>query len=188
MGITAHDSTKRTIALIILGLLMVLIISITGTTYLIFTNRSLIQEQKHLVTPMISGAPYSVSQTTADAEYYRLMTLSFLALRLNVTPETVDSNHRLLKSFIKPTSRDAFDKVLSAEAGRIKRSDVTSTFYQNDITVYPVDGRVDVAGMLKTWVGNDKPITELKSYRLTLRYDAGATSIEQFVEVKKNED
>lgn len=112
-----------------------------------------------------------------------MMTLSFLALRLNVSPETVDSNHAFLMSFVEPEVREEFKKVLQEEAAQIKASDVNSTFYTTEINVYPVDGRVDVRGVLKMWIGNSKPTTELKNYRLRLKYAGGFTRIGRFYEV-----
>ncbi|WP_276520069.1 TraE/TraK family type IV conjugative transfer system protein, partial [Citrobacter freundii] len=102
----------------------------------------------------------------ADTEYFRMMTLSFLALRLNVAPETVDSNHAFLMTFVEPDVRADFVKVLDEEAAQIKANDVNSTFYTTEINVYPVDGRIDVRGVLKMWIGNSKPSTEIKTYRL----------------------
>ncbi|MED7793155.1 type IV conjugative transfer system protein TraE [Klebsiella aerogenes] len=184
MEISARNSITRTLAMIIVGLFIMLFISITGATYLIFTNRGLIHDQKRTLVPMAWNAPVTVSDTTADANWYRMNALSFLALRLNITPETVDSNHALLLSYVKPVSRDAVKKVLAVEAARIKRSDAVSTFYPSDFKIYPVDGRVDVQGILKTWIGNDKPITELKRYRIDMPYHDGMTFIGRFIEVK----
>ncbi|EBV4237241.1 type IV conjugative transfer system protein TraE, partial [Salmonella enterica subsp. enterica serovar Panama] len=49
--------------------------------------------------------------------------------------------------------------------------------------VYPVDGRIDVRGVLKMWIGNSKPSTEIKTYRLRLKYTGGFTRIGRFYEV-----
>jgi hypothetical protein len=40
---------------------------------------------------MLFRAPFAVSQNQADASYIEQLGLSFVALRLNVTPETVDA-------------------------------------------------------------------------------------------------
>lgn len=183
MEISARNSSTKITAIIILALTVMLFIVAFAVAWLAVTNRSLIHEQRTVVTPMTYNAPFAVSETTADTEYFRMMTLSFLALRLNVSPETVDSNHAFLLSFVDPEAREEFKPVLQDEAAQIKASDVNSTFYPTEINVYPVDGRIDVRGVLKMWIGNGKPSTEIKNYRLRLKYTGGFTRIGRFYEV-----
>lgn len=183
MEISARNSSTKIIAIIILSLTALVFILGFAVTWLAVTNRTLIHEQRTVVTPMTYNAPFAVSETKADTEFFRMMTLSFLALRLNVSPETVDSNHAFLMSFVEPEVREEFKKVLQEEAAQIKASDVNSTFYTTEINVYPVGGRVDVRGVLKMWIGNSKPSTELKNYRLRLKYAGGFTRIGRFYEV-----
>ncbi|ASD99303.1 type IV conjugative transfer system protein TraE [Salmonella enterica] len=183
MEISARNSSTKIIAVIILSLTTLVFILGFAVAWLAVTNRALIHEQRTVVTPMTYNAPFVVSETKADTEYFRMMTLSFLALRLNVSPETVDSNHAFLMSFVEPEAREEFKKVLQEEAAQIKANDVNSTFYTTEINVYPVDGRIDVRGVLKMWIGNSKPSTEIKTYRLRLKYTGGFTRIGRFYEV-----
>ncbi|AHM76645.1 MULTISPECIES: type IV conjugative transfer system protein TraE [Yersiniaceae] len=183
MEISARNSSTKLIAIIILILTILLFIVSFAVAWLVVTNRSLIHDQRTVVTPMTYNAPFAVSETKADTEYFRMMTLSFLALRLNVSPETVDSNHAFLLTFVDPEARAEFKPVLQEEASQIKSSEVNSTFYTTEINVYPVDGRVDVRGVLKMWIGNAKPSTEIKNYRLRLNYTGGFTRIARFYEV-----
>ncbi|MDX7664734.1 type IV conjugative transfer system protein TraE [Enterobacter asburiae] len=184
MEISARNSSTKIIAVFILSLTTLVFILGFAVAWLAVTNRSLIHEQRTVVTPMTYSAPFVVSETKADTEFYRMMTLSFLALRLNVSPETVDSNHAFLLSFVEPDVRGEFNPVLQEEAAQIKANDVSSTFYTTEINVYPVDGRIDVRGVLKMWIGNSKPSTEIKTYRLRLKYAGGFTRIGRFYEVK----
>ncbi|HCO9234320.1 TPA: type-F conjugative transfer system secretin TraK, partial [Escherichia coli] len=48
-------------------------------------------EQRTAVTPMAFNAPFAVSQNSADASYLQQMALSFIALRLNVSSETLQA-------------------------------------------------------------------------------------------------
>lgn len=169
--------------MMIIGLILMVFILGIAVTRLAFTNRSLINEQRTVVTPMTYNAPFVVSKARADTEYFRMMTLSFLALRLNVSPETVDSNHEFLLSFVHPESRSPFKSVLIDEATQIKTNSVNSTFDTTKITVYPVDGRVDIRGVLRTYIGSGPGTTEIKNYRLKLDYANGFTRIVSFHEV-----
>ncbi|MDZ7320170.1 type IV conjugative transfer system protein TraE [Kosakonia sacchari] len=183
MDISARNSSSKIIAILILSLTTLVFILGFAVVWLAVTNRALIREQRTVVTPMTYNAPFVVSETKADTEFFRMMTLSFLALRLNVSPETVDSSHAFLLSFIEPESREEFKQVLLEEAAQIKANDVNSTFYTTELNVYPVDGRIDVRGVLKMWIGNAKPTTEIKSFRLRLTYTEGFTRIGRFYEV-----
>ena len=183
MEISARNSSTKIIAVIILSLTTLVFILAFAVAWLAVTNRALIHEQRTVVTPMTYNAPFAVSETKSDTENYRMMTLSFLALRLNVSPETVDSNHAFLLSFVEPEAREEFKPVLEEEAAQIKASEVNSVFYASEINVYPVDGRIDVRGVLKMWIGNSKPSTEIKTYRLRLKYIGGFTRIGRFYEV-----
>ena len=148
MEISARNSSTKIIAIIILSLTALVFILGFAVTWLAVTNRTLIHEQRTVVTPMTYNAPFAVSETKADTEFFRMMTLSFLALRLNVSPETVDSNHAFLMSFVEPEVREEFKKVLQEEAAQIKASDVNSTFYTTEINVYPVYGiDIDFRGL-----------------------------------------
>ncbi|WP_370620251.1 TraE/TraK family type IV conjugative transfer system protein [Citrobacter meridianamericanus] len=102
MEISARNSSTKIIAIFILSLTTLVFILAFAVAWLAVTNRALIHEQRTVVTPMTYNAPFAVSETKSDTENYRMMTLSFLALRLNVSPETVDSNHAFLLSFVEP--------------------------------------------------------------------------------------
>ena len=147
------------------------------------TTRELTNGPRRVCTLRTSNAPFVVAEPKADTAYFRMMRLSFLAVRVNVAPETVYSNHAFLMSFVEPEAREEFKKVLQEEAAQIKANDVNSTFYTTEINVYPVDGRIDVRGVLKMWIGNSRPSTEIKTYRLRLKYTGGFTRIGRFYEV-----
>lgn len=183
MSVKAKTSGNKLIGYIIIGLLFFLAFSIANNMYLEITNRTLVNKREKIVVPMAFDAPFIVSESQASAPYLQMMALSFLSLRLNVSPETVDKNHGFLLSYVRAESRAKFVPVLAAEAKRIKENAVTSAFYQTSIKVYPSASIIDIRGVLKTWIGNSKPYEESKHYRQQLSYRDGATSIEKFIEV-----
>lgn len=183
MEYSAQNSTNKVIAVGFLLMLLLLALSLTGTIVLALQNRSLAHDQRTVVTPMGYNAPFAVTQNTASVGYFEMMAASFLSLRLNVSPETVDAQHQFLLSFFKPGAQPAIKIKLAEEAGRIKGNEVNSAFYQSGIKVYPQEHIVDVRGMLKTWIGNGKPFSELKHYVLEMDYQDGMVRIAQFKEV-----
>ena len=101
----ARQDTTRVIAVgfICLGTLFTL--SLATNIIQGINNYRLQTEQKVAVTPMLFSAPFAVSQNQADASYIEQLGLSFIALRLNVTPETVDAQHQQLLRYVLPASR-----------------------------------------------------------------------------------
>ncbi len=89
------------------------------------------------------------------------MALSLIALRLNVTLETVDASHELL-SYVKPAAQNELKIRLAEDAKRIKDNNVNSSFYMTSVKVYPA-ARVDVR---PNPIGDSKPYPELKQYVL----------------------
>ncbi|MBS2141099.1 hypothetical protein KCA24_35945 [Escherichia coli] len=64
---------------------------IQGVNNFRFKNR-----QRTAGTPMAFNATFAVSQNSADASYLQQMALSFIALRLNVSSETVEALHQVI--------------------------------------------------------------------------------------------
>lgn len=183
MELTARDSTNKVVAIVIIALIVLLTLSLIATILLVMENKYLSSHRETIVTPMAYNAPFVISEATSSASHLQMMALSFMALRLNVSPETVDAQHEFLLSYVKPGAQPDFKIVLAQEAQRIKSNEVNSAFYHTQLNVYPDLSRVDIRGALKTWIGNGKPQTELKHYALQLDYQNGVTSILRFWEI-----
>ncbi len=91
-------------------------------------NYRLQNEQRTAVTPMGFNVPFAVSQNSADASYLQQMALSFIALRLNVSPEIVDASHQALLQYIRPGAQNQMKVILAEEAKLIKKDNVNSAF------------------------------------------------------------
>lgn len=183
MELTARDSTNKVVAIVIIVLLVLFTLSLTSNILLVQQNKYISAHREKIVTPMAYDAPFIISEANSSPSHMQMMALSFMALRLNVSPETVDSQHEFLLGFVKPGAQPDFKIVLAQEAQRIKSNEVNSAFYQTQIQVYPADNRIDIRGVLKTWIGNGKPQSDLKHYSLVLSYENGITSIVKFLEV-----
>lgn len=179
----ARLSSNRIIAIGFLCLGVVVLLSLTVNIIQAINNYRLQSEQKVVVTPMLYNQPFAVALNTADTAYLQQMALSFMALRLNVSPETVEAAHAILLKFVKPAAQNQLKVQLALEAKRIKDSNVNAAFYQTAIRVYPNDQRIDVQGELKTWIGDGKPLSEIKHYVLFLERLDGMTRLVKFVEV-----
>jgi conjugal transfer pilus assembly protein TraE len=124
-----------------------------------------------------------VSQNQADASYIEQLGLSFIALRLNVTPETVDAQHQQLLRYVLPASQNSLKVQLAEDAKRIKDNNVNATFYMTSIRAWPAENRVDIRGELKTWIGDSKPYSEIKSYVIQFSRVDGVSWLARFGEI-----
>lgn len=72
--------------------------------------------------------------------------------------------------------------ILAEEARRIKADNVNSAFFQTSVRVWPQYGRVEIRGVLKTWIGDSKPFTDIRHYILILKRENGVTWLDNFGE------
>ncbi|KJX15464.1 conjugal transfer protein TraE [Enterobacter hormaechei subsp. xiangfangensis] len=111
------------------------------------------------------------------------MGLSFVSLRLNVTPETVDAQHEQLLKYVYPASQNNLKIQLAEDAKRIKDNNVNSSFYWTFVRAYPVENRVEIRGELKTWIGDSRPYSEIKHYVIQFNRLDGISWLTRFGEV-----
>ncbi|WP_099716391.1 type IV conjugative transfer system protein TraE, partial [Klebsiella pneumoniae] len=124
----------------------------------------------------------------ADASYIEQLGLSFVALRLNVTPETVDAQHQQLLRYVLPASQNSLKVHLAEDAKRIKDNNVNSTFYMTSMRAWPAENRVDIRGELKTWIGDSKPYSEIKSYVIQFSRVDGVSWLARFGEINNEKN
>lgn len=138
------------------------------------------------VNPINTG--FAVSQNQADASYIEQLGMSFVALRLNVTPETVDAQHQQLLRYVLPASQNSLKVQLAEDAKRIKDNNVNSTFYMTSMRAWPAENRVDIRGELKTWIGDSKPYSEIKSYVIQFSRVDGVSWLARFGEINNEKN
>ncbi|WCB52523.1 TraE/TraK family type IV conjugative transfer system protein (plasmid) [Aeromonas salmonicida subsp. salmonicida] len=137
------------VAIVIVALLLLLTLSLISTIFLVVQNRYLSTHREKIVTPMAYNAPFVISEANSSASHMQMMALSFMALRLNVSPATVDAQHDFLLGYVKSSAQPDFKLVLAKDAQQIKRNEVNSAFYQTRLLVFPAQNRIDVRGCLK---------------------------------------
>ena len=160
----ARLSTSRVMAIAFIFMSVLIVLSLSVNVIQGVNNYRLQNEQRTAVTPMGFNVPFAVSQNSADASYLQQMALSFIALRLNVSPEIVDASHQALLQYIRPGAQNQMKVILAEEAKLIKKDNVNSAFFQTSVRVWPQYGRVEIRGIRKTWIGNSEPFIDIKHY------------------------
>ncbi|MDW7571172.1 TraE/TraK family type IV conjugative transfer system protein, partial [Klebsiella pneumoniae] len=90
----ARLSTSRVMAIAFIFMSVLIVLSLSVNLIQVLNNFHVQIELPTAVTPMGFNVPFAVSQNSADASYLQQMALSFIALRLNVSPEIVDASHQ----------------------------------------------------------------------------------------------
>ncbi len=129
----ARLSTSRVMAIAFIFMSVLIVLSLSVNVIQGVNNYRLQNEQRTAVTPMGFNVPFAVSQNSADASYLQQMALSFIALRLNVSPEIVDASHQALLQYIRPGAQNQMKVILAEEAKLIKKDNVNSAFFQTSV-------------------------------------------------------
>lgn len=145
--------------------------------------------QKTITTPMSYNQPFASDSSGADASGMTMFASSFIYWRLNVSPENIDNNQKMLLGFVPSAERDPLKKALDIEAERIKKGGITTRFDTREIRVMAEPGVVEFSGTLKSSTTNGAITTSLadqdKRYRLKIRYENGQVNLLDFSELQQ---
>ncbi|MCS3490892.1 type IV conjugative transfer system protein TraE [Enterobacter sp. SLBN-59] len=143
--------------------------------------------QKTITTPLTFNRPFASDSKSVDATGLTQFAASFIYWRLNVSPENIDINQKIILGFVPSAERDALKKALDIETDRIKNAGITTQFITKEIRVTD-DDTVQYSGILKSSTTNGAIITPLKdqekTYQLKLSYDNGVINLHSFEELK----
>ena len=139
------------------------------------------RERVVLVPPEIHKS-FWVEPEALSAEYLEQMGYFLLQLTLNVTPQNVDHQARVLLRYADPEVAGALRSTLTASAERLKRDGAATVFSAQDVSVDLPRRRVTARGRLTTYV-SDRRVSELiKTYHLGFTVRAGRVSVVSFQE------
>jgi conjugal transfer pilus assembly protein TraE len=112
----------------------------------------------------------------------------FLAqLTLNVTPQSVEHQSRLLLQYAAPASWGDLRTAMAANAERIKRDGSSTVFSPQDLQVDERTQRVGLRGLLTTFI-SDRRVSEVsKGYAIELQYAGGRIFLKTFRETTPND-
>jgi conjugal transfer pilus assembly protein TraE len=188
MEYSAKQRQSKVVAFLYIGLLLLLGTSMIGTIILALDNRALRLEQPRHLVPMLLDKPFSISSTGADSNYLQMLGMSFILLRLNVSPETIEGQHKVLLSYVAEEARPGLAAVLFDEARKIQRNEITSAFFQSKVAIDPSRGLVDIRGTIRYFSGERPLEPSSKHYQLQFTFDNGVASLKHFLEVTDAKD
>lgn len=170
-----------------IGLTVMALFSAAGTAITGSLAWYFATHQKTITTPMTYNHPFASDAVSADAAGMTMFATSFIYWRLNVSPENIDNNQKMIISFVPSDERDALKKALDVEAERIKKGGITTRFETKEIRVMNEPGVVEFSGTLKSSTTNGAITTPLKdqekTYRLKQSYENGMVYLHSFEEL-----
>lgn len=177
------DSSRRTISYQKLVLLASLALNIVIA---LIAFRLIGLERVILVPPTINKS-FWVESDKVSAEYLEQMGYFLVQLVLNVTPQSVDYQSKLLLQYAAPASYGEIRTAMAVAGERLKRDGAATVFSPRTLNVDERALKVAVQGQLTTFI-SDRRVSEVsKSYLIELQYALGKITIKSFKETNAND-
>ena len=176
---SARRATSFLVALLVGSMLVNLILAI-------FAVRLSGHERIVVVPPNIHKT-FWVESDRVSSEYLEQMGYFLMQLTLNVTPQSVDHQAKLLLQYAAPASFGELRTALLAAAERLKRDGASTVFSAQDLVVDERALKVGVRGQLTTFI-SDRRVSEVsKAYAIELQYAGGRMFLKAFRETNPND-
>jgi conjugal transfer pilus assembly protein TraE len=168
-------------------LAILLAVSMLATLLLaVHTMRQAGRERVVVVPPAIHKT-FWVEAERVSPEYLEQMGYFLAQLTLNVTPQSVEHQSRLLLKYAAPASWGDLRTAMAANAERIKRDGASTVFSPQDLQVDERTQRVGLRGLLTTFI-SDRRVSEVsKGYAIELQYAGGRIFLKTFRETTPND-
>ncbi len=177
------DSSRRTISYQKLTLLASLALNIVIAA---IAFRLIGLERVILVPPAIHKS-FWVESDKVSAEYLEQMGYFLAQLVLNVTPQSVDYQSKLLLQYAAPASYGEIKTAMAVAGERLKRDGAATVFSPRTINVDERALKVAVQGQLTTFISDRRVSDVSKSYLIELQYAQGRITIKSFKETNAND-
>ena len=177
------SSTRRATTFLVVLLLGAML---TNLILAVFVIRMAGHERIVVVPPMVHKT-FWVEADRVSPEYLEQMGYFLMQLTLNVTPQSVDHQSKVLLTYAAPAAFGELRTALAATAARLKRDGAATVFSAQDITVDERTMKVGVRGQLTTYV-SDRRVSEVaKGYAIEFLYSAGRIYLKAFRETHPND-
>lgn len=147
----------------------------------------LIGYERVIVVPPAVHKSFWVENDKVSAEYLEQMGYFLIQLALNVTPQSVDYQSRLLLQYVAPASYGEIKTAMAIVAERLKRDGASTVFSARNLTTDERALKVSIQGSLTTFIGDRRVSDVTKSYLVELQYALGKLTIKSFKEVTVND-
>jgi conjugal transfer pilus assembly protein TraE len=177
------SSARRATTFLVMLLLGAMV---TNLILAVFVIRMAGHERIVVVPPTIHKT-FWVETDKVSPEYLQQMGYFLMQLTLNVTPQSVDHQSKVLLSYAAPAAFGELRTTLTATAERLKRDGAATVFSAHDVTVDERALKVGVRGQLTTYVSERRVSEIAKGYSIEFQYSAGRIYLKAFRETHPND-
>lgn len=143
--------------------------------------------ERIVVVPPTVHKTFWVEADRVSPEYLEEMGYFLMQLILNVTPQSVDHQAKVLLQYAAPAAFGELRTALLAAAERLKRDGAATVFSAQDVIVDERALKVGIRGQLTTFV-SDRRVSDLaKGYAIEFQYSAGRLFLKAFRETSPND-
>jgi conjugal transfer pilus assembly protein TraE len=142
-------------------------------------------QERTIIAPPIIEQSYWLKGDAASPSYISAMIKLMVSLRLDVSPDNVDSQFLDLSRLIAPRYANAFKAALTEEADKIKNEHLSFVFYpKGALEINRTESKVRLSGDLIAFVGTTAlPATSL-TYDIHYQLQNGLFLVTDWSEVK----
>lgn len=164
----------------IVGQYLCIVLLISLLAFVIFRERI-------AVVPPVVQRPYQIGANYASKDYLLDMSYYALSTLLNVNPENVDFNNKIILKMTHPDGAAELKTNLDAAALRMKKERISTTWAPRKEEVNERALTVNITGLLKTYIA-DKPTSDReKTYTVQFAItNSGRSHVYKIEEVDKN--
>ncbi len=164
-----------------------LLLSMLATTLLaVLAWRQSGRERVVLVPPAIHKT-FWVDGERASAEYLEQMGYFLAQLTLNVTPQNVEHQGRVLLRYASPEAYGDLRTSLMTTAERVKRDGASTVFSAQDLLVDEATQRVGLRGVLSTFISDRRVSETSKGYVIELHTAGGRLYVRRIRETNPHD-
>ena len=143
--------------------------------------------ERVVIVPPAIHKTFWVEADQVSPEYLEQMGYFLLQLTLDVTPQSVDQQAKLLLQYATPSAYGELNTSLLAAAERLKRDGAATVFSAQDLSVDARRFKVGVRGQLTTFIGDRRVSDVTKGYAIEFLCSGGRVFLKSFRETNPND-
>lgn len=161
--------------------------SVLANGVLVVLTVRLVDRERVILVPPTINKTFWVDAEHVSGEYLEQMAYFLMQLTLDVTPQNVDHQARVLMQYAAPASFGELRAAMLATAERLKRDGAATVFSARDLIVDEIRQRVGVRGQLTTFISDRRVSDVSKGYAIELQYAGGRVFLKSFRETNPND-
>jgi len=143
--------------------------------------------ERVVIVPPVVHKTFWIEGERVSGEYLEQMGYFLSQLILNVTPQSVDYQAKVLLQYAAPGAYGELRTALLTAAERLKRDSATTVFSPRDLTVDEAGMKVAVRGQLTTFISDRRVSEAVKAYLVEFQYTGGRIYLKTFRETTTND-